>query len=113
MISRDSGLPLDTRKPMRISGNVFESLLAREGPSSPLENTWHLASFSCGLGPGVIRDPQCSQRQTPRFNQGMGTLKLVYHIGGTYSKNGVVDYRILPISELHLGKLPDSWEFER
>ena len=34
MLSRDSGLPLDTRIIMGTSGSVFESLPAREGPSS-------------------------------------------------------------------------------
>ena len=36
MLSRDSGLPLDTRNSMGTSRNVFESLLAGEGPSSAL-----------------------------------------------------------------------------
>ena len=36
VLSRDSGLPLDTRNTMGTSGNVFESLPARDGPSSGL-----------------------------------------------------------------------------
>ena len=37
-----------------ISGNVIESLLAREGPSSALfNNSRNLASSSCGLGTGT------------------------------------------------------------
>ena len=49
-LSRDSGLPLDTRSTMGASGNVFASLPAREGPSSALfENSRNLASSSCGF----------------------------------------------------------------
>ena len=79
MLSRDSGLPLD----METSGNVFESLPAREGPSAALfENSKNLASSSCGLVPGhtmehgrrMRRDPQSSSTPTPRLNQGLGTL---------------------------------------
>ena len=69
MLSRDSGLPLDTRCTTR---NVFESQPAREGLSSVLfENSRNLASSSCGLesgtagnimehGRGVSQDPQSS-----------------------------------------------------
>ena len=83
MLSRDSGLPLDTRKNMVTSGNVFESQPAREGPSSAFfENSKNLASSSSDLGPrnsmehgkGVRRDPQSSSTPTPRFDQGLGTL---------------------------------------
>ena len=50
MISRDSCLPHDTRNSMGPSGNVFENLPARDGPSSAfLENSKSLASTSCGL----------------------------------------------------------------
>ena len=74
--SRDSALPLDTRNSMDTSGNVFESLLAREGPSSALfDNSKNLASSSCGVGSGntmeydrgVRRDPQSSSIPTPTF----------------------------------------------
>ena len=34
------------------------------------------------------------------------------HTGGTYSHSGVVDDPRFPTSELHLGKLPDSMEFQ-
>ena len=36
----------------------------------------------------------------------------VSHTGGTYPHNGVMDYPIFPISEMHLGKYPDSLEFQ-
>ena len=78
MLSRDSGLPRDTRNTVGTSRNVVESLLAREGPSSSIfekqilsENSRNLASSLCGLGSGntgnamehgggVRRDPQSS-----------------------------------------------------
>ena len=90
MPSRDSGLPLETLNSMGTSGNVFESLLAREGPSSALfENSRNLASSFRGLkhditgnrtehGRGVRRDPQSSSIPSPRFNQGIGTLSPLY-----------------------------------
>ena len=54
MPSRDSGLPHDTQNIMGTSGNVFESLPAREGPSSALfENSRNLAPSSRGLRPGI------------------------------------------------------------
>ena len=65
--------------------NVFESVLAREGPSSAVfENSRHLASSSCGLGQatagnimahgrGGMRVPQSSTIPTPRFHQGVAT----------------------------------------
>ena len=54
MLSRDSGLPLDTRNTMGVSGNVFDSLPAREGPSSALfEISRDLTSYPCGLGSGT------------------------------------------------------------
>ena len=51
MPCRDSGLPHETRNSMGTSGNVLESLPAREGPSSALfDNSLNLASSFCGLG---------------------------------------------------------------
>ena len=34
------------------------------------------------------------------------------HTGGTYSHNGMIDYPRFQISEMHLGKFPDSVEFQ-
>ena len=85
MLSRDSGLPLDTRHTMGTPGNVFDSVPAGEGPSSAffkffffLKKKMILASSSCGLtsgitgkimvhGKGVRREPQSSSIPTPRF----------------------------------------------
>ena len=60
---------------------------------------------------GVRRDPQSSSIPTPGFNHCLGTLNPLYQVGGTYSQNGVMDHPRYPISELHLGKFPDSLEF--
>ena len=37
---------------------------------------------------------------------------MLNHAGGTYSHSGMMDYPRLPISEMHLGKCPDSTEFQ-
>ena len=57
----------------------------------------------------MTRDPQSS---SPRLNQGIGTLNPLYHTGGADSHNGLIDYPRYPISEMHLGKFPDSLEFQ-
>ena len=63
-------------------------------------------------GRGVRRNPQSSSIPTPPFNQALGTLNPLYHSGGTYSQNGVMDFSRYPISPLHLGKFQDSMEFQ-
>ena len=63
-------------------------------------------------GRGKRREPQSSSIPTPRFNQAIATLNPLYHTGGTYSHNGVMDCMRFTISEMHLGKFPDSLEFQ-
>ena len=78
----------------------------------------NLESSSCGLTSGntmehgrvVRRDPQSSTIPSPRFNQCV--LNSLSRTGGTYSRNGMMDYSRFPISELHLGKLPYSLELQ-
>ena len=106
---------------MGSSGNVFESPPAREGTFSALvQNSRKLASSCCGLRPDttrnlmvskreVKREPQNSSIPVPRFQRGAGVLD---HTGGTYSHTGMVDYPRFLISEMHLGKFPDSMEFQ-
>ena len=98
-----------------------ESLLVREGPPTFLfENSRNLASSSRGLRPDgtgnttvpkreMRREPQHSSLPLPPFEKRAGIL---HHTGWTYSHNGMIDYPRFQISELHLGKFPESLEFE-
>ena len=63
-------------------------------------------------GRGVRQEPQSSSTPTPRFNQEVATLNPIGHTGRTYSHGGMMYYPIFPISEMHLGKFPDSLEFQ-
>ena len=107
---------------MGTSGDVYESLPARDRPSSFIffENPKMLASFSCGLRPGntgntgkhtggLRRVPQVQQYLLARNHS---TWTPLYHTGGTYSHNGMMDYPRHPISELHLGQFLDSVDFQ-
>ena len=95
----------------------LKAYCSRRTVVSSLQKLWNLSSSSCGLGPsntvnimehgaGVKRESLSSSTPTPRFNQG-----ILSHTGGTYSFNGMMDYPRYPISEMHLGKFPDSLEF--
>ena len=124
MISRDSRLHLDTRNSLCTSGNVFESIPARCAPSSALsENPRNLASSSCGLRPidtgkiakhgeGATREPEDSTILTAWFSRNHSTWILLYHTGGAYSQNGIMENPRHPISEQHLGKFQDSVDFQ-
>ena len=57
------------------------------------------------------RDPQSSSIPTPRLNQDIETLNPLCHTGGIYYRNGVMEYPRYPISEMHLGKFRDFWNF--
>ena len=80
MPSRDSGLPHDTRNAMGASGNVFESLLARDGPSSALfENSRNSRRTRCcrkNYGTWKRGETRAAElaTPTPRFDQGTATL---------------------------------------
>ena len=118
MISRDSCLQSDTRNSTVISGNVFESLLARGEPSSAFfENSKNLASSSCGLKSsdtgntmkeGMRRELQGSTIPTPRLTRSLSTWTLSYRTGGTYCQNCKIENPRHLISDLHLGQFPDS-----
>ena len=62
-------------------------------------------------GGGVRRVLQSSTVPTPRFTRGVATLPFS-HTGGTCPHNGMMDYPRFPTSEVHLGKFPDSLEFQ-
>ena len=55
------------------------------------------------------RDAQSSTIPNPSQEEVQGPL---YHTGGTYSHNGVMDYPRYSILEMHLGKIPDSTELQ-
>ena len=61
---------------------------------------------------GRREEPQSSSMPTPRFNEGVETLNPLNNIGGTYSLNGMMDFPRFPISEMHLGKFPDTLELQ-
>ena len=45
----------------------------------------------------------------PQFQSGDGVYD---HTGGTYSHSGMMDYPRIPITDVHLGNVPDSMEFQ-
>ena len=109
---RDPAMPHETRNAMCTSGNVFESLPAREGQSSPrFENSRNLGLYPCELEQEsrMRRDAQSSTVPNPSQERVQGPL---HHTGGTYSHNGVVDYPRYSILEMHLGIFPDSVNFQ-
>ena len=55
------------------------------------------------------REPQNSSIPVPRFQREAG---IPLHTGGTHSDNDMMDYQRFHISEMHLGKFPDSVEFQ-
>ena len=124
MLSRDSGLPLDTRSTMGTSRNVFESQLAGEGPSSAFfENSLNLASYYCGLGSGtgghmmehgrgVRQEPQSSSIPTTRFYQDIATLNPKSHAGGTYSHKGMWITRDFRSRKCILENSRTPWNFK-
>ena len=112
----------------------FESLPARDGPSSAFfengpssaffENPKNLASSSCGLRPGntgntekhgeeARQEPESSTIPAPRFTRNHETWTLLYRTEGTYSRNCMMETPRYSLSELHFGKFPDSVDFQR
>ena len=99
------GILLDT------SGNVFESLPAREGPSSAVfENSRNLAS-SCGLRPDITGNTMVPEREMRREPQNSSILVpccpkrragIKKHTGDSF--NGMMDYLRIQFSEMHLRK---------
>ena len=124
MISRDSGLQLDTRNSLGTSGRVFEGLLARGGPSSALfENSESLASLSCRLRPidtGRIaeqgqelrRKPQSHTIPTPRFAWKFSAWNPLNHAGGICPQNCSMENPRNQISDLHFDKFFDTSDFQ-
>ena len=95
-------MPNDTRNAMGISGNVFESLPAREGQSLPrFENSMNLALSPCEMKQDsrimeqdsrMRGDARSSTIPNPSQEGVQGPL---FHTGGTHCHHGVMDYPIL------------------
>ena len=102
----------DARNAMGTSGNVFESLPAREGLSLPrFENSKNLALPPCEMKQDsrMRRDAQSSTIPRPSQEGVQGRL---FTTGGTYSHNGVMEYPRYSILEMQLGKYSDCMEFQ-
>ena len=124
MNSRDCCLPLNTRNSMGTSGKVFEDQPAPEGSSpSFFMDPKNVASSSCKLrsgntrnimrhGEGSRREPQSSTMPTLRFTRKDETWNPLYHTGGTFFKNCMMEVPRCTISELHFGIFPDSGDFQ-
>ena len=124
MISRDSCQQSDTRNSLGTSGQVFEGLPARGEPSSALfGNSKNLASSSCRLKP-IEKGKIAEQREVlrielqnctipgPRFVRKFSTWNPLYHAGGTYPQNCMMECLRNQISELHFDKFPDTSGFQ-
>ena len=94
MPCRDSGLPRDSQHCL---GSRVETWHFRNTPASERE---------------IRREPQNPTIPTPRHNQGIATPNPWSHTVGTYSHKMMMDNPRFPISEMHLGKFPDSLEFQ-
>ena len=115
----DSGLPHDTWNIVGTSGTVFERLPAREGRTSSLiSKSKNLASSSQELRPDTTTRRRESEMKRESLNTStpsshfQSSSGMLNHTGGTYSHDGMLDYPRFPIAELHLGKFPDSLEFQ-
>ena len=97
-----------------------DHLLRKDDHLTVFNNSKNLASSSQELRPettGTTRrresemksEPLNTSIPSPDFQSGGGML---HHTGGTCSHGGMIDYPRLPISEMHLGKIPDSMEFQ-
>ena len=117
----DSGLPRDAQNCMGTSGNFFERPPAQEGrPSTVFNSSRNLVSSSKELRPDTTETTRRRESEMkreslntsiplPHFQCGDGMLN---HTGGTYSHSGMTDYPRIPIREMHLGKFPDSMDFQ-
>ena len=121
MLCRDSGFPHDTLNIVGTSVNVLNDHLFESDETFTFFNkSKNLASSSQELRPDITgntkrpesetrREPQNSSILVPRVQSGAGLLN---HTSGTYSHVGMIDFPRFPISELHLGKFPNSMEIQ-
>ena len=104
----DSGLPHDTRNIVGTSGNVTCSRRSTASSSRFLRPG--ISGITMVLGREKRRELQNLSTPVPHFQSGSGSLN---HTGGTCSHGGMIDYPRYPISEMHLGRSPDSMEIQR
>ena len=57
-------------------------------------------------------DTALDETSEGKIGAGLMRVENEKQTGGIYSHNGVMDYPRYPISEMHLGKFPDSLEFQ-
>ena len=109
------------------SGYLKESFLkadlletGRPQLSSRIQRSWHhlLADWDPGStghimqhGEGVRREPQSSTIPTPQHVRNAAWTPS-HRTGGTHSQHGMMENPRHPISELHLGKFPDSGDVQ-
>ena len=100
--SREPTMPNDTRNAMGISGNVFESLPAREGQSLPrFENSRNLAWSFCEMKQDTRIVEQDSRMRGDAWSSTIlnpsqeGVQGPLLHTGRTYNQNGVMNCPIL------------------
>ena len=111
----ESGLLRDTRNFTRTSGNVFDRPPAQEGRSSTVfNNSKNLASSSQELRPGIAKTTRRRESEMKRESLNTSIPLPHFQCGNdmlTCSHSGMMDYPRIPITEMHLGKFPDSMEF--
>ena len=110
MLGRDSGLPLNTRDIVGISGNVLNDYLVNEdilkitsmaSSSRGLKTTFTEHTMTPGLKMRLELQDLSNSRDILHCGDGISR-----HRGGTYSHGGLMEYPRFPISELHLCKIP-------
>ena len=121
MAGRASGLLPNTQDIRRTSGNVFERPPAQQGHLQEThENSKNSASSPRRVKPEFTEHTMTTGSKVRPEQQGLHCAKTILHsgdgiprhTGGTYSHDGIMDYARFPISEMHLGKFPDSMEFQ-
>ena len=106
---RDSGLPHKTQNIMGTSGNVLGRLPAREEPTTSQELRPNTTGSTGRRESEMKRESLSTSIPLHHFQSGGGMLN---HTGGTYSHCGVIDCPRNPISEMHLEKFLDLWNFK-
>ena len=124
LISRDSGLQLDTRNSFGISGNVFEDLLAPSEPPAAFFVNWtSSASAHCepvSLNTGRLadrakeleRNNQNSAIPTPRFARKFSPWNPPSHAQGSCPQNCMDEQPRNQVSEMHFDNFLNPATFQ-